>query len=176
MNQTITIDPWFQNKVINTEEKLPLVSRTTCVPYERIPHYEKHKVKKRENQVGFAMLKWYDHHIMMESIFLICLVSWESKWFDSLLPDYWVYQFDSTSSVQKDQIDPVSNHVYYSEMDQKNFSDHLKVDWKTFKRVMTISIRDFVVDQVKDCQKMIKTIFNRCSLKIPTLIKKLFFH
>ena len=108
MNQTITIDPWFQNKVINTEEKLPLVSRTTCVPYERIPHYEKHKVKKRENQVGFAMLKWYDHHIMMESIFLICLLSWESKWFDSLLPDYWVYQFDSTSSVQKDQIHPVS--------------------------------------------------------------------
>ena len=69
---------------------------------------------------------------------LIFLVSWESKWFDSLLPDYWVYdilsvtqlyQFDSNSIVQKDQIDPVSNHLYYSEMDQKNFSDHWKVDW-----------------------------------------------
>ena len=55
---SLFVDPWFQNKSINTEEKLPHVSRTTFVPYGRIPHYEKHKVKKLDpNQFEIIVCK-----------------------------------------------------------------------------------------------------------------------
>lgn len=103
----------------------------------------------------------------------IFLVSWEGKRFDSLLPDYWVYDILYITLIPLQVFEKIRLIKFQTMcIIRKWIRRTFLITWKwiemTFKDLMTISIRDFVVDQVKDCQLI-------CSLKIPTLIKILFF-